>query len=335
MEEAAALLFEGRPLVAAQLGVYHELKLLLDLRRSGTVLFGRILNSWIRQLLNLIFLSLRQDDTCAEKGIALKQTVSIVFNPLLKNLNKQSWSLIKLFGLSVRQACWLASESRILIDITHNRTENANVLSPPFGKTVERDEPFERRKYAVYDLNEFFRTNPNASKFNVASLYQTEHNHSTLWPSPVHANRFFVDNAFFSGKIKCRITNDQDRPLSITYLEVLPWQVRFYFHTLRIESERFGKAKDRLNLPIEQSLLHFEPGKYKTRPYHLELRIQLPARSVTTISFDVDKVFLKWTEYPPDANHGIYIGSAIIESDDHLRITTEPLLIGLPTLLSR
>ena len=122
----------------------------------------------------------------------------------------------------------------------------------------------------------------------------------------------------------------QDQSLAVTYLEVLPWQVRFYLHTLRIESERIGEPADRLSIPIEQSLLHYEPGKHKTRPYHLELRLQLPARSVTTISFEVDKVFLKFTEYPPDANHGIYIGSAIIASD-RFRIATEPLLIGLPT----
>lgn len=264
-----------------------------------------------------------------------------MFNPLLKNLNKQSWSLIKLFGLSIRQPCWLASESRILIDISDNRTDNANVLSPPYGETVERDELFERRRYAVYDVNEFFRTNPNASKFNVASIYSNEHRQTDTAASPVYANRFFVDNAFFAGKIKCKITNNQERPLTVTYLEVLPWQVRVYLHTLKIESERIGEpAAERLNIPIEQSLLHYEPGHYKTRPYHLELRLQLPARSVITVLFDVDKVFLKWTEYPPDANHGIYIGSAIIESStessmesstDRFRIATEPLLIALPT----
>lgn len=259
-----------------------------------------------------------------------------MFNPLLKNQNKQSWSLIKLFGLAIRQPCWLASESRILIDITNNRTENANVLSPPYTTTIERDELFSKRRYAVYDVNEFFRTSPNASKFNVASIYRAEHQHQ-LQPSPIYANRFFVDNAFFGGKLKCKITNLQDGPLEITYLEVLPWQVRFYLHTLKIETRSVDAGADSKPsiVPIEQSLLHYEPGKYKTKPYHLELRLQLPARSLTTISFDVDKVFLRWTDYPPDANHGIYIGSSIIQATSSagtpFRIATEPLLIGLPT----
>lgn len=50
----------------------------------------------------------------------------------------------------------------------------------------------------------------------------------------------------------------------------------------------------------------------RTRPYYLEVLLQLPPRAVTEISIEFDYVFLKWQEYPPDANHGFYIGSAII-----------------------
>ena len=38
----------------------------------------------------------------------------------------------------------------------------------------------------------------------------------------------------------------------------------------------------------------------------------LKANSVIRVSFEFDRALLKWTEYPPDANHGFYIGSAII-----------------------
>jgi len=260
------------------------------------------------------------DDSCNEKGVSLKQTVSIVFNPLIKNLNKQSWSLIKLFGLSVRKPCWLAKESLVLIDITDNST-SSSVLSPPFTKTIERDELFGRRKYAVYDVNEHFNSNPNATKFNVASIYSKEHVHQNI-STPIHVNRFFVDNGFFNGKIRCKITNNLDRPLNIIYFETLPWYLRFYLHTLKIDNE------------VQYSLLHYQAGKYKEKPYHIELKLNLPANSATMISFDVDKVFLKWTEYPPDANHGIYVSSSIIkvlDNSQEFRLTTQPLLIALPT----
>jgi len=54
------------------------------------------------------------------------------------------------------------------------------------------------------------------------------------------------------------------------------------------------------------------PGKDRTQPYYLELILRLPPRSVTKFSVDVDFMFLKWQEYPPDANHGFYVGPAVI-----------------------
>ncbi|XP_069677490.1 GPI transamidase component PIG-T isoform X2 [Periplaneta americana] len=59
-------------------------------------------------------------------------------------------------------------------------------------------------------------------------------------------------------------------------------------------------------------LKRYIPGKARTRPYYLEVVLRLPPRSMTEISIDFDYVFLKWQEYPPDANHGFYIGAAVI-----------------------
>jgi hypothetical protein len=59
-------------------------------------------------------------------------------------------------------------------------------------------------------------------------------------------------------------------------------------------------------------LKRFIPGKARTRPYYLEVALRLPARCTTEISVEFDYVFLKWQEYPPDANHGFYIGAAVI-----------------------
>lgn len=56
----------------------------------------------------------------------------------------------------------------------------------------------------------------------------------------------------------------------------------------------------------------YVPGKERHRPYYLELLVELPARSITDIVVQFDYVFLKWQEYPPDANHGFYIGSAVV-----------------------
>jgi len=59
---------------------------------------------------------------------------------------------------------------------------------------------------------------------------------------------------------------------------------------------------------------YYLPGKDRQRSYHLELVLKLPASSVTRLSFEFERQLLKWTEYPPDANHGFYVGSAIISA---------------------
>jgi len=60
--------------------------------------------------------------------------------------------------------------------------------------------------------------------------------------------------------------------------------------------------------------LHYVPGKDRQRPYHLELVLRLPAKSVTRLSMQFERALLKWTEYPPDANHGFYVNSAVISA---------------------
>ena len=60
---------------------------------------------------------------------------------------------------------------------------------------------------------------------------------------------------------------------------------------------------------------HFVPGRDHEKSYLLELSFILAPRSMTKVSLQYEKSFRKWTEYPPDANHGFYINSAVITVD--------------------
>ncbi len=60
--------------------------------------------------------------------------------------------------------------------------------------------------------------------------------------------------------------------------------------------------------------LHYIPSKDRQRPSHLELLLRLPARSVTRLSLQFERALLKWTEYPPDANHGFYVNAAVVSA---------------------
>lgn len=86
----------------------------------------------------------------------------------------------------------------------------------------------------------------------------------------------------------------------------------------------------------------------RKRSYLVELLFELPANSTTTVSLDVDKLFLQWTEFNPDANLGFFIPSSVITAvlpdaptettiqqlnNDYgvVRIYTEKILVALPT----
>lgn len=58
----------------------------------------------------------------------------------------------------------------------------------------------------------------------------------------------------------------------------------------------------------------YQPAKDRQQPHHIEVVLTLPPKSSTELSIEFDFAFLKWTEYPPDANHGFYVGSAVIST---------------------
>lgn len=100
-----------------------------------------------------------------------------------------------------------------------------------------------------------------------------------------------------------QVHNTHWQPLDVVYMENIPWFLPVYLHTL---SARSGGQE------LKPTLVNFVPGRERQRPYQLEVALRIPPRSVTTISISFDYIFLKWQEYPPDANHGFYVGAAVI-----------------------
>ncbi len=66
-------------------------------------------------------------------------------------------------------------------------------------------------------------------------------------------------------------------------------------------------------LPIQKTLfflpeyIDYVPSRDRERPTKLELALTVPPDSIVTVNVEFDRVFLKWTEHPPDAHHGFYI----------------------------
>lgn len=105
-----------------------------------------------------------------------------------------------------------------------------------------------------------------------------------------------------------KIRNNAAQPQRIVFLDVLPWYLRCFLHTLSLRND---KIKGGALTPL---ITEFQPGRDRDRPYMLELVVELPAKSETRISIEFEKSLLKWLEYPPDANRGFDVGSAIVSA---------------------
>lgn len=91
-------------------------------------------------------------------------------------------------------------------------------------------------------------------------------------------------------------------------------------HLVEFIKEPLFKIKKLYNMVVDTYFLfngitvaqRYLPGKERKSPYYLELIMRLPPHSVTKVSIDMDYLFLKWQEYPPDANHGFYMEPAVV-----------------------
>lgn len=241
---------------------------------------------------------------CSSTVIELKPSVSVVFDPPVTQQGKQDWSFVKLFGTGITRSCPLASESKVYIDISTNFTGIPFTLTPEsFTVITLKSKLPEEKKIAVYDIPQVLST---SRQLNVGAAYGKQHIYWYIPPPIIHANRYIAGYGQEHGGIHCSIYNNHpSKSIKVLYLDVIPWFLRVFSHTLSISNN--GKT-------IVPEYQHYQPARDRQRPHHLELIFTLPPNSVTELSMEFKYAFLKWTEYPPDANHGYHIGSSVISA---------------------
>ncbi|KAL3280850.1 hypothetical protein HHI36_004079 [Cryptolaemus montrouzieri] len=246
------------------------------------------------------------DKYCSHTGLELQQTISLVYDS--KTLGTRNWSLIKFFGQGILNSCDLAESSTIYID---NKMNSSN----PFRLTLKPDEVITSIRGGT--VSEFAKYNVGKTIFSVGVDYLTQ-KEVTINQLPVlYAHQYLSGYGKENGGLVLKITNNHWSELDVVVLQNIPWYLQLYLHTLKIT------VGDKMLKPIK---LKFKPGKLRTRYHHLEILLRIPAKSVATVSLNFDYTFLKWQEYPPDANHGFYIGSAIISC--YLPLARD--FVGLP-----
>eukprot|EP00079_Xenopus_tropicalis_P031000 XP_012827251.1 PREDICTED: GPI transamidase component PIG-T isoform X1 [Xenopus tropicalis] len=294
-----------------------------------------------------------QNADCSSVSWELRQALTVVFDMYSSGQGKRDWSIFKMFSRTVTESCPLASQSKIYVDVSGSGKEvDLFELNPPTSLERQVVVHGDRRVYAEYDLSQqgTFSTSRN---LNVALKWKGRTAESGQPQSPLfHAERYVSGYGLQSGVINTMVFNNHPyRAYPVMLLETVPWYLRLYVHTLTITTR--GKE----NKP---SYIHYEPAKDRQRPHLLEMLIQLPPNSITKISIQFERALLKWTEYPPDPNHGFYISPSVLSvlipsvinqktdeleestlfstlfpssdgSSYFMRLYTEPLLVNLPT----
>lgn len=122
-------------------------------------------------------------------------------------------------------------------------------------------------------------------------------------PSPnTLITRYFTGSGQESGSLFVRIDNIDNVPAPVTILEVLPWYMRLYMHTLRVTLN--GKPIDVGNQDIFKRVL-YSPSVDRVKPTAIEYDLVIPAAAVLTFDLQFDMVLLRYTEYPLDPNRGV------------------------------
>lgn len=234
---------------------------------------------------------------CTKTSMELRQSVSLIYDTVTDT--SQDWSIRKFFGLGIKTACPLATLSNVYIDVSNNNTNQVYELVPPPSAKIVSLRGGQLNELAIYDI----RSHSARGIFNIGVVHRGGQKASLNYPSILFANRYVIGYGQERGSLVTKIYNNYWQTLDIVLLENIPWYLPVYLHTVRIT------CGTKTIVPLAQRYL---PGRERKSPYYLEFILRLPPQSVVKFSIDMDYSFLKWQEYPPDANHGFYMGPAVI-----------------------
>ncbi|KAI7903831.1 GPI transamidase component PIG-T [Cokeromyces recurvatus] len=267
------------------------------------------------------------DEACTERYLELKQTLTSVMDPV-RDTSRRDWSLKSVFGRKLKNACPVAKESKIRVDL-------ANAGNEYELKPVTKQED----NIAIYELS------PNSKE--TFDIHMAWKENSFLYPLEpiqpmIYAQRYFTGYGQERGGLKITIYNHNKlNAMPVIYYDSIPWYLKVYLHTLQVNLFSYNNQSE-VNMKSDKTIqqMYYQPAIDRGRPSTLECELLIPANSVVTLSMDFEKVFLKYTEHRPDANRGFDIGSAVLttwiptrylNSSKLQRIYTDTLLVSLPT----
>ncbi|CAI0426579.1 unnamed protein product [Linum tenue] len=282
-------------------------------------------------------------------GISLEQTLTVVLQPNSPSSSsihsgesnfQPSWSLSSIFGRKISGKCVLAQSSIVYLQLEKsifseqkdNMDNGPNSLASEgfaggsgFEMSLDPDIVIEEENQSQHKgssvLYGFWVEKYNESQpFDLGLKWK----YPVFWSSrqaPLHASRFLMGSGNERGAIAIlfKSANSADSSsgsrhvsdgceLQVDVFQVVPWYIKVYYHSLQIFVDDEAKPIGDFVHKIQVS-----PSKDKTSPGMMEMLLKLPCdvRSAA-LTLEFDKGFLHIDEYPPDANQGYDIPSAVI-----------------------
>nr|XP_023919165.1 LOW QUALITY PROTEIN: GPI transamidase component PIG-T homolog [Quercus suber] len=255
-----------------------------------------------------------------------------------------SWSLSSIFGRKVTGRCVLAKTSNVYLQLERGLvTELENLQkdntitgpdhvgseglkdNPGFELSVRPDKMFKevnslhRKSLSVlyeYSIERYSVFEP----FDLGLTWKFP----VVWScprAPLHSSRFLMGSGNQRGTIAISFIStdleegflsanigEESCKLQADIFQVVPWHIKVYYHTLLVFV--VGQLQPITNV-VEK--MHVSPSEGKVSPGVMELVLKFPcAVKSAALTLEFDKGFLHIDEYPPDANQGFDIPSAVI-----------------------
>ncbi|KAF9973673.1 hypothetical protein BGZ73_003040 [Actinomortierella ambigua] len=299
-----------------------------------------------------------EDEHCTVKSLEFVQSISTVID-VARETGNSNWTLNTLFERQITEACPLASSSNIVVILPGGKSaEGTYELNPAPGKHSVKEIKEDNHRVAVYNLLERYTLQPNAGTFELFLNWSKDLADTKVDVPGVVAHRYFTGYGQERGGLTIELHNHNSEPVEALYFDALPWFLKLYLHTMKIQVD--NPAINNLDDIVLSK--YYQPAIDRGSPAVLEMKLKLPAQTMVKFSLQFDKVFLKYTEHPPDANRGFDVGCAVLTAFlprgqgqigfggldylrsfqgrdqsllssglEQVRIYTEPLMVSLPT----
>ncbi|CAN6476701.1 unnamed protein product [Victoria cruziana] len=291
-----------------------------------------------------------ESGTFLEQTLTLVLQPSMPSVHFSEKIMQPSWSIASLFGKHITGRCVIAKSSNVFLELEGNLVKELESMvdiqiGDHDGALTEqswRNPVFELSNIPDGLLRGFGIS--NGSKLR-SVLYKFSIKNSTLsvpldvgmtWKHPIiwttcqapfHTSRFLMGSGNAIGSLaislestwsttkhlsssSCAVLepNQHDNMLELMIFQIVPWYVKVYFHTLQVYVD--GRLTSVSDIVKRVSV---SPSVDRVTPGLMEILLVLPYNSTSAaLVLDFEKGFLHIDEYPPDANQGFDLPSALI-----------------------